>query len=189
VYANDQAIPQAGLFALSALCGCGQSQHFLDAYLKRDAAGLAFVNNTPAANKAPPHMIVASVQRSKGMAAPTLEHFAARLGAEGFDKAIPAYEEFAQAGEFKLDDNAIYSLGATLAGLDKPEQSREIFRLRTHLYPDLSIMYDGLAEMQAKSGQVQDAVKNYRRALELNPKDTDATQCLAGHGGEQSAAR
>jgi tetratricopeptide (TPR) repeat protein len=162
---------------------------FLDAYLKHDAAGLAFVNNTPAANKAPPHMIVASVQRSKGMAAPTLENFAGRLRAEGFDKAIPAYEQFAQGGEFKLDDNAIYSWGATLAGMDKPEQSREIFRLGTHLYPDLSIMYDGLAEMQAKTGQVQDAVKNYRRALALNPKDTDATQYLDEHGGEQSAAR
>jgi tetratricopeptide (TPR) repeat protein len=162
--------------------------HFLDAYLKHDAAGMAFINSTPAANKAPPHMMVASSHRSNGMVAPTLENFAARLGTEGFDKAVPVYDQFAKGGEFKLDDNAIYSWGATLANLEKPEQSREIFRLGTHLYPDLGVMYDGLAEMQAKTGQTQEAVKHYRRALELDPKDADAIQFLAEHGGEQTAA-
>jgi tetratricopeptide (TPR) repeat protein len=162
--------------------------HFLDAYLKHDAAGRAFIDNTPAANKAPPHMMVASTQHNKGMPAPTLENFAARLGAEGFDKAIPIYDRFAQGGAFKLDDNAIFSWGVTLAGLEKPEPAREIFRLGTHLYPDLPIMYDGLAEMQGKTGQVQDAVKNYRRALELNPKDADAIQYLAEHANGPAAA-
>lgn len=161
---------------------------FLDAYIKHDAAGMAFINNTPAANKAPPHMMVARTQRSSGMAAPTLENFAARLGVEGFDKAIPVYEQFAKGGDFKLDDNAIYSWGATLAVMDKPELSREIFRLGTHLYPKLPIMYDGLAEMQAKTGQTQDAVSNYRRALELDPKDADAIEFLAQHGGSQGGA-
>jgi Flp pilus assembly protein TadD len=56
------------------------------------------------------------------------------------------------------------------------------------LYPDLGVMYDGLAEMQAKTGQTQEAVKHYRRALELDPKDADAIQFLAEHGGEQTAA-
>jgi tetratricopeptide (TPR) repeat protein len=154
---------------------------FLDAYLKHDAEGLTFINNTPAANKAPPHMMVASARRSNGMPAPTLENFAGRLGAEGFDNAIPLYDQFAKGGVFKLNDDAIFSWGVTLAGLDKPEQAREIFRLGTHLYPDLPIMFDGLAEMQAKTGQVQEAVKNYRRALELNPKDADAIQFLAEH--------
>jgi tetratricopeptide (TPR) repeat protein len=162
--------------------------HFLDAYLKHDAAGRTFINNTPAENKAPPRMMVASTRHHKGMVAPTLENFAARLGAEGFDKAIPVYDQFAQGGAFKLNDDGIYSWGVTLAGLEKEEQAREIFRLGTHLYPDLPIMYDGLAEMQAKTGQVQEAVKNYRRALELNPKDADAKQYLAEHAAEQTAA-
>ena len=46
-------------------------------------------------------------------------------------------------------------------------------------------MYDGLAEMQAKTGQTQDAVKNYRRALELDPKNADAAKYLKEHGGAQ----
>ncbi|MGZ5201357.1 MAG: dienelactone hydrolase family protein [Telluria sp.] len=176
-----------GEIALAHSWAARYTRHFLDAYLKNDAAGLAFINNTPAANKAPPHMITATIKRNKGLAAPTLENFAGRLATEGFDKAIPVYDQFAQGGAFKLDDNAIYSWGATLARLEKPEQSREIFRLGTHLYPALSIMYDGLAEMQAKTGQTQEAVKNYRKVLELDPKNADATQYLAAHGGEQAA--
>jgi tetratricopeptide (TPR) repeat protein len=159
--------------------------NFLDAYLKRDAAGLAFLNNSPAAIKAPPHTIVATSHRSKGLAAPTLENFAARLATEGFDKSIAIYDQFAQDGIFKLNDDAIYSWGATLAGLEKPELAREIFRLGTHLSPNLGVMYDGLAEMQAKTGQTQEAVKNYRRVLELDPKNADAAKYLAEHGGKQ----
>lgn len=155
--------------------------HFLDATIKHDAAGLAFINNTPAANNAPPHMMVASTRHTQGMAAPTLENFAGRLGAEGFDKAIPVYDQFAQGGAFKLNDDGIYAWAVTLAGLEQPAKSREIFRLGTHLYPNLPIMYDGLAEMQAKTGQVREAAKNYRRALDLNPKDTDAIEFLAQH--------
>jgi len=162
------------------------TRHFLDAYLKDDAAGLAFVNNTPVANKAPPHMIFTDIRRKKDIVPATLENLVKRLAAEGFDKAIPVYDQFtAQDAAFKLDPNEIYGWGAQLFRLNRLEQAREIFRLGAHLNPDLGFMYDGLADMQAKTGQTQDAVKNYRRALELAPKNADAAKYLKEHGGAQ----
>ncbi|MBQ5942771.1 MULTISPECIES: CocE/NonD family hydrolase [unclassified Massilia] len=164
-------------------------RHFLDAYLKGNAEGLAFVNNKPAANKAPRHMISADIRRKKESAPPTLEHFAERLAAEGFDKAVSIHEEFTRRGAtFKLGPNEIYGWGAQLARIDRPEQAREVFRLGTHLHPEMGFIHDGLAEMQAKTGQVQEAVKTYRRVLELDPANADAMRYLKTHGAAAGAS-
>jgi len=159
---------------------------FLDAYLKRDASALAFLDNTPAANKAPPHMMLTDMRRSANKTAPTLENFVARLAAEGFDQAIPLYAQFAaQDAGFKLGLNNIYGWGARLAQLGRPAQAREIFRLGAHLHPKEVAMVDGLAEMQARTGQVQEALRSYRRVLELDPGHADAGAYLKAQGGAQ----
>jgi dienelactone hydrolase len=151
---------------------------FLDAYLKHDAAGLAFLNATPRANGAPPHMIATDIRRNKGERPPTLETYAARLGAEGFDKAIPIYQQLSAGGAFTLSATEIFGWGVALAYRDMAAEAREIFRLGTHLNPDAGYMLDGLAEMQAKTGQREEAIRNYRRVLELDPKNTDALRYL-----------
>lgn len=157
--------------------------HFLDAYLKSDAAGRAFINNTPAANKASPHMILADTRHGNGEKPPTLENFVARLNAEGFDKAIPVYDRFiAQAPDFKLDANQINGWGSQLYYLNHVAQSREIFRLGVHLNPENASMYDGLGEMQAKTGQVREAVQSYKKVLELDPDNVDANAYVKAHG-------
>jgi len=156
---------------------------FLDAYLKNDAAGLAFVNNTPAANHAPVHTMVTDIRRHKGSVPPTQESLVRSLAAAGFDKAIPEYERFlAQNPAFKLDENALIGWGVQLSRVGRPVQAREIFRLGARLYPNQSIMYDGLGEMQAKTGQAQEALASYRRVLELDPKNADAIRYVKEHG-------
>jgi dienelactone hydrolase len=155
---------------------------FLDAYLKNDAAGLAFINNTPAANKAPPHMMAVDIRRSKGEVPPTLESYVARLAAEGFDKAVPLYDRLAaQEGAFKLDENEINAWGGQLYRLNRYPESREIFRLGTHLYPEAVYLMSNLGELQAKTGQAAEALKSYRRVLELDPKNADAANYLKEH--------
>lgn len=154
---------------------------FLDAYLKNDGAALAFVTGTPAANGAPPHMMVADIRRAKAQA-PTLDNFVARLAVTGFDQAIPVYRDFAARG-LKLEPNAIAGWGDQLELLGRPAQAREVFRLGTSLYPELGFLVDGLAQMQARTGQEQEALRSYRRLLELDPKHADAAQYLKQHGG------
>lgn len=159
------------------------TRQFLDAYLKGDGAGRAFMNNTPAANQAPAHMMISSVRLNQGNLAPTLENFVQRLATNGFDKAIPIYEKMAAEGPaFKLGPNEVYAWGAQLGRINRPIQAREILRLGDHLHPNLGFMIDGLAEMQAKTGQTDEALKSYRRVLELDPKNADAAKYLKEHG-------
>jgi dienelactone hydrolase len=159
---------------------------FLEAYIKQDAASLAFLNNTPAENGAPPHMILTDVRRNGGKTPPTLENFVARLGSEGFERAIPLYQQFAaQGASFKMGPDEIYGWGSELESLGRYAQSREIFRLGTHLHPDQIFLVECLAEMQAKSGQTADAVRSYRRVLENNPRHAAAAAFVKEHGGAQ----
>ncbi|RZA32458.1 MAG: alpha/beta fold hydrolase [Lysobacteraceae bacterium] len=159
---------------------------FLDAVLKGDAGGLAFLNNTPAANGAPPHTILLDARRNGGKTPPTLEHFVARLASAGFDHAIPVYKQFAaQGAQFKLGPNEIYGWGSELDKRERYAQAREVFRLGTHLHPDEVYMFDGLAEMQAKTGQTAEAARSYRRVLDLNPQHALAATFLKAHGAAE----
>ncbi|MDL2356710.1 MAG: tetratricopeptide repeat protein [Pseudomonadota bacterium] len=126
---------------------------------------------------------VSSVRLNQGNLAPILGNFVQSLASGGFDKAIPLYDKMAaQAGAFKLGPNEVYAWGAQLFKLDRPVQAREIFRLGDHVHPNLGFMIDALAEMQAKTGQVAEAVKSYRRPLVLDPNDADAATYLKEHG-------
>ena len=156
---------------------------FLDAHIKRDAASLAFMNNTPAANGVPPHTMLTDVRRNGGKAPPTLENFVARLGSEGFERAIPLYQEFvAQGASFKLGPNEIYGWGSDLESMERYAQAREIFRLGVHLQPNEAFLVECLGEMQAKSGQMAEALRSYRRVLELNPQHAAAAAFVKQHG-------
>jgi len=157
---------------------------FLDAAIKREAAALAFLDNTPAANGAPPHMILVDARRNGGNTPPTLEHFVARLGSEGFDRAIPLYRQFAaQGATFTLGPNDIHGWGSELESLERYAQAREIFRLGAELHPHDVFMFDGLARMQAKSGQTPDAVRSYQRVLELDPRHAAAAAFVKAQAG------
>lgn len=165
------------------------TRHFLDAYLKNNATGLAFINNTPRANGMPAHAISTDIRRKKEAAPPTLESFVQRLAIEGFEKSIEVHDRFlAKNAEFKLDSNDIYGWGTQLKRLSQFVKAREIFRLGTHLYPDLSFMHAALAETQAKTQQTQHALKSYRRTLELDPENADARKYLKKYSARQDVA-
>jgi tetratricopeptide (TPR) repeat protein len=65
-----------------------------------------------------------------------------------------------------------------LNGGGKPKEALEIFKLNVYLYPSSSNVYDSVAEAYAANGHLDLAIKNYRRSLELDPKNTNAVQQL-----------
>ncbi|MGZ5183425.1 MAG: dienelactone hydrolase family protein, partial [Ramlibacter sp.] len=71
-------------------------EHFLDAYLKNDAKAMAFLDNKPAANKAPAHML--AVERRKGGGIPpTPEAFIRSLQTGGYEHAQEVYDKMRAA--------------------------------------------------------------------------------------------
>ena len=157
-------------------------QRFLDAYLKQDAAALAFLNNTPKQNGVPPHMLSMEFRRGAAQA-PTMENFARLLGKNGFGQAIAAYDRFrAQDGSFGLPAESFNSWGYQLARGGRPKDGIEIFKLATHVYPKDGNLFDSLAETYESIGDKPQAIVNYRRSLELWPENKNAAARLTALG-------
>jgi tetratricopeptide (TPR) repeat protein len=157
-------------------------RQFLDAYLKNDTAARTFLANKPVENGVPRHMVSLDARPGSGVA-PTQESFVAQLAARGFDKAAAIYDELkAQGAAFKLEPHDINGWGYALLRDGMLAESVAIFRFGTQLYPKDANMYDSLGEAQARAGQRDAAIENYRRSLALDPKNGNAVERLKALG-------
>lgn len=103
-----------------------------------------------------------------------------RLRERGYDRAVEVYEELRRKdsnfrpSETDLNDWAYRMLN----GGGKKREALEIFKLNVILYPDSANVYDSVAEAFEANGEVELAVKNYRRSLELDPANKNAARQL-----------
>jgi Tetratricopeptide repeat/Peptidase family S41 len=73
-------------------------------------------------------------------------------------------------------------LGYSLMEEGKLAAAVEVFRLNVKAYPVSSNVYDSLGEAYAQQGEKQLAIENYRKALELNPRNDHARDEIARLG-------
>ena len=144
---------------------------FLDAYLKSDASGTAFINNKPAVIGVPPRFISTDIRPAASRPA-TAETLAAELGASGFARAIVAYDAMkAREPDFTFAAAALNEWGYALLNHGKPADAVHIFKLGVYVHPASANLFDSLAEAQLTTHDRQGAIDSYRRALALNPDD------------------
>lgn len=107
------------------------------------------------------------------------------LRGRGYEQAMEVFKELKrknpdfQALENDLNDWAYRMLN----GGGKPKEALEIFKLNVFLYPNSANVYDSVAEAYEANGFRELAIKNYKRSLELDPKNTHAAQQLKRLGG------
>lgn len=88
--------------------------------------------------------------------------------------------------EFKSDPANTYlnvegtmnSFGYRLMGMKRLDQAIEIFKLNTEAYPQSSNVWDSLGEAYMNKGNKELAIKNYEKALEIDPSNANAAQML-----------
>ena len=61
---------------------------------------------------------------------------------------------------------------------EKIVEAIEIFKLNTEKYPDSWNVYDSLAEAYMKNGNVELAIKNYQKSVEMNPDNENGKEML-----------
>lgn len=59
-----------------------------------------------------------------------------------------------------------------------PADAVELFKLNVKMYPKSYNAYDSLAEGYMDMGDKKQAIKNYKKSLKLNPKNTNATDMI-----------
>ncbi len=101
-----------------------------------------------------------------------------RLG--GYEQAIPVYKELKKRNpEFQPLENDLNDWAyRMLNGGGKPKEALEIFKLNVFIYPNSANVYDSVAEAYEANGFRDLAISNYKRSLELDPKNTNAAQQL-----------
>ncbi len=78
------------------------------------------------------------------------------------------YLDNPQHGYDNFEDQ-INRLGYTVVNEQNTKAALEVFKLNIELYPNSANCYDSLAECYWKQGELDLAIKNYERALEMDP--------------------
>ena len=163
---------------------------FLDAYLKDDAAALAWLKKTPAENGVPPHLLGAQFRAGAGMAA-TADAFRLEVGRRGFDNVDAVYAEFhKQNPDFKIDEGETNKWGYELMGKGHAKEAVAVLRLNATLFPESGNDYDSLGDAYAKAGDTKLAIENYRKAAGMDfPRAADSKKKLEALEKKEAGAK
>ncbi len=90
----------------------------------------------------------------------------------------------AGGGDVYVDETSMNDLGYDLLGRSRFSDAIEVLNLNAEAFPQSANAYDSLAEAYAKGGDTEKAVMNYKKSLELNPKNDNAREMLKKLGKE-----
>ncbi len=102
------------------------------------------------------------------------------LMAGRLDEAMEAYRKIKKEkpGNNTVAEERLNNLGYTLLQQMKIAEAIAILKVNVEFYPQSANVYDSLAESYMKNGNKDLAILNYKKSLELNPKNDNAVQML-----------
>lgn len=168
--------------------GGGRSAVFV--YLKDD---LSIVVLTNLLRASPEHFIdeiagyyIPEMHESNGFGlAPAIRKLRTELVKQGFDKADAVVAGLKKKDpSFTLDEDDLNTLGYKFLRQKQIKETLSIFKLNVKLHPESANPYDSLGEILEITGDNQAALLNYRKSLELNPDNKNASdriKALSGH--------
>jgi tetratricopeptide (TPR) repeat protein len=83
-----------------------------------------------------------------------------------------------EGGDIYIDEMGINHIGYRLMSMNRFPEAIEVLKLNVDAHPESSNAYDSYAEALMKSGDVEGAIRNYERSLELNPDNRNAREML-----------
>jgi len=107
--------------------------------------------------------------------APAVKKLRAELLKQGFNKATTVASALKKKDPaFILKENDLNAWGYQLINQKETDKALSIFRLNVSLYPQSANTYDSLGEIQEIMGDTKSALVNYKKSLNLNPKNKNA---------------
>jgi tetratricopeptide (TPR) repeat protein len=86
-------------------------------------------------------------------------------------------------GEYAFDEDAINAVGYSFLRKGKLAEAIAVFKINVDEFPTSFNVYDSYAEALMTDGQKEAAIINYKKSLELNPGNTNATDMMAKMNG------
>ncbi len=99
---------------------------------------------------------------------------------KGLEAGLAQYRDLKtkQSDTYDFSEPELNRLGYRLLQAEKQKEAIEIFKLNVAEYPKAFNTYDSLGEAYMVSGNSELAILNYKKSLELNPNNTNATAML-----------
>jgi len=101
---------------------------------------------------------------------------------EGIDKGIQFYKEHKNSPEYHASEQDLIVAGYKFLHAENAKDAAKIFKLSTDVFPDRDNPYDSYAEALMTLGKNDEAITNYKKSLELNPKNNNAIKMLGKLG-------
>jgi len=104
----------------------------------------------------------------------------ATIASGGMEAAAKQYRELKAAGPatYNFDEDELNNLGYQLIRTNKFKDAIRIFQLNVEAFPKSGNAYDSLAEGYMDDGDKAEAIANYQKSLQLNPKNRNAVVML-----------
>jgi tetratricopeptide (TPR) repeat protein len=108
------------------------------------------------------------------------ETLSATIASSGIDEATKKYHilKTAASTTYNFDEDELNSLGYQLINARKFKEATRILQLNVEAYPQSANTYDSLGEAYMDDGNKTLAIANYKKSLELNPKNGNAVKML-----------
>jgi len=108
------------------------------------------------------------------------ETLSATLASTGIDPAVQQYHQLKATAPstYNFDEGELNALGYQLIRTNKFKEAIRILQLNVEAYPRSGNVYDSLGEAYMNDGNKSQAIANYRKSLQLNPKNGGAVKML-----------
>lgn len=108
------------------------------------------------------------------------------IDTKGIDAGITRYNAIKDSEKYDLNEREMNAIGYKLMSSDKVGEASKVFQLIIKAFPKSSNAYDSYAEALMTLGKNEDAIKNYRKSVELNPNNQNAIDFLKKMGDDVS---
>ncbi len=153
--------------------------HFLDAYLKDDQTSLAFLTNTPTQNGISPRVLSAEAKKAQEKPL-TIQDFNDLAAERRYQNLEALHAQLLKKHPtMELPEWKLNKLGLQL--LYNPKTSQHailVFQFATYLYPKSANLLDSLAEAFLFINDEKNAIANFKKSLQLDPKNQNAIDRL-----------
>ena len=100
------------------------------------------------------------------------------LSTASLEKAIQQFAQLKTDKAYSLNEDEMNTLGYDLMQEGKLKEALAVFNLNVESYPQSSNVYDSRGEAYLKNGDKELAIKDYKKSVELNPRNTNGVDVL-----------
>jgi uncharacterized membrane protein len=102
------------------------------------------------------------------------------IASSGVDAAVKQYRDLkaTQSTTYNFEEDQLNALGYRLIRTKKFSEAIRILQLNVEAYPQSSNVYDSLGEAYMDDGNKPQAIANYQKSVQLNPKNVNAVKML-----------